>query len=106
MMVNMPHELSLSAYTTTMPMLARMVMIMNSVAMDVVIPENGPMFSRAIFGSDNPSRRTDARRITKSCTPPARQAPMTIQMNPGAYPHWAANTGPTNGPGPAMAAKW
>ena len=52
-----------------------------------------PEFFAAIFGSDNPSCRTDARRITKSCTAPARHAPMTIQMNPGAYPHCAANTG-------------
>ncbi len=54
-MVNIPHALSLKALTTTMPILARMVMMMKSVAMDVVTPANGPMFSRAIFGSDNPS---------------------------------------------------
>ena len=50
--------------------------------------------------------RTEASRITKSCTPPARQAPMMIQAKPGKYPHCEASTGPTSGPGPAIAAKW
>src|ERR1039457_543277 len=54
-MVNIPQALSLSALTTTMPMLARIVMMMNSVATDVVIPDRGPILRRAISGSDNPS---------------------------------------------------
>src|ERR1041384_8153999 len=103
--VNMPHALSLNALTTTMPTLASVMTIMKSVATDVVTPESRPMFDRAILGNDNPSSRTDAHRMTKSCTAPARHAPMMIQMNPGAYPHCAARTGPTNGPGPAIAAK-
>src|ERR1043166_9412558 len=82
--VNIPHALSDSALTTTIPMLARIVIMMNMVAMDAVMPDNGPILLRAIFGSDNPSCRTDASRITKSCTAPARHAPMTIQMKPGA----------------------
>ena len=106
MIVNMPQELSLRAMTTTFATPASVTMIMKSVATVVVTPEIGPSRSRAILGSDSPSRRTEASKITKSCTPPARQAPMTIQEKPGRKPHCAANTGPTSGPGPAIAAKW
>ena len=81
-------------------------MMMKSVARVVVTPEIGPSRSRAILGSDRPLCRTEASRITKSCTPPARQAPMMIQAKPGKYPHCDASTGPTSGPGPAIAAKW
>ena len=61
--------------------------------------------NRASRGNDNASCRTDAQSTTKSCTAPARHAPMTIQTKPGKNPHCAASTGPTNGPGPAIAAK-
>ena len=74
MIVNIPHALSLSALTTTIPMLAKIVMIINNVAIDVVTPESLPMFVRAISGRDKPSWRTDAQRMTKSWTAPARQA--------------------------------
>jgi hypothetical protein len=53
-----------------------------------------------------PSRRTENNRMTKSCTQPPSTAPAMIQSVPGRYPNWAASTGPTSGPGPAMAAKW
>ena len=103
--VNIPHGLSANAFTTTNPILASVQIRMNNVATELVTPATGPIFFRAICGNDSPSWRTDAQRITRSWTAPARQAPITIQINPGAYPHCAARTGPTNGPGPAIAAK-
>ncbi len=41
-----------------------------------------------------------------SWTAPPKTAPISIQRRPGRYPNCAASTGPTRGPGPAMAAKW
>ena len=83
MIVNMPHELWLNALTTTIATLASTAITMNSVAIAVVAPATGPTMLRAIFGSDRPSCRTEATSVTKSCTPPARHAPMTIQAKPG-----------------------
>ena len=105
-MVNTPQGLSLSALTTAMPEPAKVAMTTNSVATRVMTPETGPSSLAAIFGNDSPSCRTEASSTTKSWTPPARHAPTTIQVKPGRYPHWAARTGPSNGPAPAMAAKW
>ena len=104
--VNMPQALSFRALTTTIATPARVATIMKSVAIVVAVPAIGPSRLRAILGSDRPSKRTEATSTTKSWTPPARQAPMTIQAKPGKNPHWAASTGPTSGPGPAIAAKW
>src|SRR5438552_11923412 len=70
MMVNIPHALSLSAFTTTMPTLANVITMMNNVAIDVVIPDSLPILARALWGSESPSCRTEAHRITKSCTAP------------------------------------
>jgi hypothetical protein len=44
--------------------------------------------------------------VVMSCTAPARITPTMIQTVPGKNPIWAASTGPTSGPAPAMAAKW
>ena len=82
---------------TTIATLARVQMMIKSVAMLVVTPATGPIVSRAILGRLRPRRRTEAQRMTKSCTAPARHAPMTIQTRPGRYPHWAASTGPMQG---------
>ena len=41
-----------------------------------------------------------------SWTAPAKMTPTMIQMVPGRKPIWAASTGPTSGPAPAIAAKW
>src|SRR5262245_42793720 len=51
-MVNIPHALSFSAFTTTMPTLASVMTMMNSVATEVVMPDSFPIFERAILGSD------------------------------------------------------
>ena len=78
--VNNPQGLSPSALTTTMPTPDSVAITINSVATVAVTPETGPIMFRAIFGSERPSCRTDASSTTKSCTPPARHAPMTIQQ--------------------------
>ena len=78
--VNIPHALSASALTTTLPTLASVATTMKSVAMEVVTPDSSLMLLRASFASDSPSCRTEASRITKSWTAPPRHAPITIQM--------------------------
>ena len=104
--VNMPQALSFNALTTTLPVAANVVTMMISVASVAATPATGPSRFRTNCGSDLPSWRTEANSTTKSCTPPAKHEPTTIQENAGRYPHCAANTGPTSGPEPAMAAKW
>src|SRR5262249_29439350 len=104
--VNTPHGLSLSAFTTTRASTASRITMMASTATMVSTPVSVPVSSLAIWPSDFPSRRIDANRMMKSCTAPPSTTPITIQIVPGRYPNWAASTGPTSGPGPAMAAKW
>ena len=81
--VNIPHEDSARALTTTIATLAIVHTMMNMVATLVVTPATRPMLSRAMRGRLSPPWRTLARRITKSCAPPARHAPMTIHESPG-----------------------
>ena len=50
----MPQGLSASALTTTIPTLASVQTMMNSVAMLVVTPATGPIVSRAICGRLSP----------------------------------------------------
>ena len=83
-MVNVPHGLSASALTTTMPSPAMAMTTMKRMAMAPASQATGPISSRVISASERPPRRTDAHRITKSCTAPARQHPATSQMKPGA----------------------
>ena len=69
-------------------------------------PGTGPSSILIIWPNDLPSRLTDTNRTMKSCTAPATTTPTRIHNVPGRKPICAANTGPTNGPAPAMAAKW
>ena len=80
-------------------MMARMLM-------SAANPAKGPTSSRTIRPSDLPPRRTEQNMITLSCTAPPSVAPTSIHSMPGKKPNCAAKTGPTSGPGPAMAAKW
>ena len=105
-MVNNPHELSVSALTTTRPSPAIATIRIMTIATDAVVPLSLLISAFAISASDLPSCLTEATRITISCTAPAITAPTTIQTNPGKYPNCAASTGPTSGPAPAIAAKW
>ena len=104
--VNVPHELSRSALTTAKPRPASATMMMMRTAIEATAPATGLISWRAISASDLPWRRTEATSTRKSWTPPARIAPSSIQISPGAYPNWAASTGPISGPAPEIAAKW
>jgi hypothetical protein len=46
-------------------------------------PALRPTSSRAIWPSERPSRRSEQKRITKSCTQPPSTAPTTSQSVPG-----------------------
>ena len=105
-MVNKPHGLSASALTTTSASTASRMIMMATMLTSATAPANGPISSRTIWPSDLPRRRVEQNRITESCTAPPSVAPISIHNMPGRYPNWAASTGPTSGPGPAMAAKW
>ena len=105
-MVKVPHGLDFSALTTTRATAPSRMMMMLITDTYETRPPTFPISVFAISVIDLPSRRTEKRRMTKSCMQPPSTAPAMIQSVPGRYPNCAASTGPTNGPGPAMAAKW
>ncbi len=104
--VNTPHGLPASAFTTTMPSPASVTSRMNSTAIIATSPANGEISVRATSASDLPLCRVEATSTVKSCTAPASTAPATSHTSPGANPNCAASVGPTSGPAPAIAAKW
>ena len=81
--VNVPHGLPFSAFTTTRPTTASRMIMISSTVTSAMKPPTLPISSRAIWPSDFPSRRIEANRITKSCTAPPRHAPMMIHSVPG-----------------------
>ena len=102
---NEPHGDSASASTTTSASTASKMTMMESTAMSAAAPPTGPISSLAIWPRDLPSLRMEKKSMVMSCTAPASMTPTMIQMVPGRNPICAANTGPTSGPAPAMAAK-
>ena len=82
--VNVPHGLSASAFTTTMPRPAMAMTRMNRIETAAVVPATGPTSVRAMSASDRPPRRVDAHSQKKSCTAPAMQTPATSHISPGA----------------------
>jgi len=82
-MVTVPHGLCCSAFTTTSASTEMRMIMMPSTATSAVAPATGPISSRAMRPSDLPSRRTEAARITKSCTAPPSTTPTMIQRAPG-----------------------
>ncbi len=104
--VDTPQGLSASAFTTTKARTANKMIIMAKMAAAPMYPAVEFSSSRTIWLKDLPSRRMEAKRITKSCTAPPNTTPIRIQSVPGRYPNCAARTGPTSGPGPEIAAKW
>ena len=81
--VNMPQGLSLRALTTTIATPARVAMTMKSVATAWSCPADRPEQVARDLRQRQAVVRTEATSTTKSWTPPARQAPMTIQVKPG-----------------------
>ncbi len=82
-MVNVPHGLPASAFTTTSATTASSTTMISSTVTSATSPPTLPISSRAIWPSDLPSRRSEANRITKSCTAPPSTAPAMIQSVPG-----------------------
>ena len=82
-MVNAPHGLPFSAFTTTSAITASMMIMISSTVISAEKPATLPISSRAIWPSDLPSRRMEANRMTKSCTAPPSTAPMMIHSVPG-----------------------
>ncbi len=78
-MVNVPQALSAIEFTTAIASPASAVTMMKSVAPAVVTAASLPMYRPAMLCSASPPCRTEAKRMTRSCTDPARTAPRTIQ---------------------------
>ena len=81
--VNVPHGLPLSAFTTTSATTASRITMIIRTVISAVNPPTFPISSRAICPSDFPSRRTEQNNTTKSCTAPPSTAPMMIHSAPG-----------------------
>ena len=101
-----PHGLCASAFTTTKAKTARIIIITPSAPSITTTPAKEPSSCFAISPSDRPSRRVEINKTKKSCTAPANTTPTNNQIVPGKKPICAARIGPTNGPAPAIAAKW
>ena len=86
-MVNVPHELSANAFTTTRPSPAKATTSIIRTAIDAIKPLVLLISARAISTSDFPSWRIEASRMIKSCIAPAIMAPARIHNTPGAYPN-------------------
>lgn len=104
-MVNRPQGLAFRAFTTISASTAMRMIMMKRTASMAVSPAAGEISSLAIWPSDLPFRRREQHRMVRSCTAPPSTTPITSQSVPGRKPNWAASTGPTRGPAPAMAAK-
>ncbi|MNC57435.1 hypothetical protein D3C75_1070950 [compost metagenome] len=104
--VKTPHGLWASALTTTKANTARIIIITPSAPSITTIPAKEPSSCFAISPSERPSRRVEINKTKKSCTAPATTTPTSSQIVPGKKPICAAKIGPTNGPAPAIAAKW
>ena len=81
--VKTPHGDSASAFTTTSASTASRMIMIDRMAMTPMTPAALLISSRTICASDLPSRRIDAKRMTKSCTAPPSTTPMRIQSVPG-----------------------
>ena len=103
---NVPHGEAASACTTTSARTASRMIMIEKTAIRAATPPTGPISSRAICPRLLPSRRMEKKSVIMSWTAPAKMTPTMIQTVPGRKPIWAASTGPTSGPAPAIAAKW
>jgi len=81
---NTPQALSLREFTTTRAIAAMAMVITRMIATAVADAVTPLTCSRAMLASERPPLRTEATRITKSCTPPASTEPSSSQRKPGA----------------------
>ena len=81
--VKTPHGDSASAFTTTSASTASRMIIIERIAITPMTPAAVFNSSRTICASDLPSRRMEAKRMTKSCTAPPSTTPMRIHNVPG-----------------------
>ncbi len=81
--VKVPQGLPASAFTTTSETTASRIIMISKTVISAMMPPTLPTSSRAIWPSDLPSRRMEAKRMTKSCTAPPKTAPMMIHSVPG-----------------------
>jgi hypothetical protein len=81
--VNVPQGLAASALTTTSASTARMMNMIISTPIIAITPAAGPISVRTISPSERASRRTERKRIMKSCTAPAKITPTMIHSVPG-----------------------
>jgi hypothetical protein len=81
--VESPHGLSASAFTTTSASTARRMTMIARMAMSETTPAKCPTSSRIICPRDLARRRTEQKRIRQSWTAPPRVAPTRIHSRPG-----------------------
>ena len=81
--VKNPQGLDFSAFTTTRPTTAIMIVMIARTPKIAVYPATSLISSLAICPRDLPSRRTEQNSTTKSCTAPPSTPPSTIQSVPG-----------------------
>ena len=105
-MVNVPHALSRSAFTTASPSPASAMTTMNRMAIAAVMPGDRADLGRAISASDRPPRAGRGQEDDEVVDGAAEADADDQPEKPGQKPNCAASTGPMSGPAPVIAAKW
>jgi hypothetical protein len=81
--VNVPQGLIARALTTISASTASRMIMIARMPIIATQPAPGPSSARIMSPSERASRRVDRNRITKSCTAPAKTAPLRIHSVPG-----------------------
>ena len=81
--VNVPHGLWTSAFTTISASTAMMMTIIIKMPMEAITPATVPSSCFTISPKDLPSRRMDTNKTIMSCTAPANTTPKIIHSVPG-----------------------
>ncbi len=81
--VKTPQGLSASAFTTTSASTANKITMIAKIAISAIAPAVVFNSSLTIWPSDLPSRRSEEKRMTKSCTAPPSVTPINTHSVPG-----------------------